>query len=479
VVKLFETGKNIRRKYQNRYKYIFVDEYQDLNQGQYRIIRALAPRDKDLFAIGDPDQSIYGFRGSDVKYFKMFIEDYPNAEVINLTRNYRSTETILEASYHVIRDQHVTVSGSRIYSEINGKKTISVLEHETEKSEVVAVGKVIENMVGGVGMYSIDFGKVDDFSMNREMSFSDFAVLYRTGVQGKLFSQLFENSGIPYQMVSRENAYSRKGIRELLSYLKMLSGFGSYLDLERIVLLTGSGIGVKTYNVFKKWCFNNNLPLKEALASAGRFPINEMNSSNQLKIEAFINRLKEHRKAVEGLQVVEQLHYIRKKVKSIDRLITDDRITEGVFLALCRRADKYQNRMDDFCSAHSMQTDTDLYEFKSEKVALMTMHAAKGLEFPVVFIVGCEDGYIPYRMPDKETENMDEEKRLFYVAMTRAKEHLYLTHVKKRRIHGQVVKRELSPFVGDIEEILMSRETPEPRKKKKEIERKQIQLKLF
>jgi superfamily I DNA/RNA helicase len=479
VVKLFETGKNICRKYQELYKHIFVDEYQDLNQGQYRIIRALAPQDKDIFVIGDPDQSIYGFRGSDVKYFKKFIEDYPEAEVINLTRNYRSTETILEASYHVIRDQHVSVSGSRIYSEINGKKTISVLKHETEKSEAVAVGKIIEKMIGGVGMYSIDFGKVDDFTMNREMSFSDFAVLYRTGYQGKIFAKTFENAGIPYQMVSRENAYSRKGLKELLSYLKILSGFGSYADLERIVLLTGSGIGIKTYNIFKKWCFQNKFTLQEALVNTGRFPIRGMNTSNQLKIESIVNQFNECKKGMGEMQVVEQLHYLRKKIKQVDQAITSNRVTEEAFLEICRLAARYKNRTGDFFTTLSLQTDTDIYEFESEKVALMTMHAAKGLEFTVIFIVGCENGYIPYHRPDKKTQDIDEEKRLFYVAMTRAREHLYFTHVNKRRIYGRVVERELSPFVEGIENILMSYETSKPKKKKKDNEKKQIQLKLF
>ncbi len=479
VVKLFETGKNICRKYQDLYKHIFVDEYQDLNQGQYRIIRALAPKDKDIFVIGDPDQSIYGFRGSEVKYFKKFIEDYPEAEVINLTRNYRSTETILEASFHIIRDQHVTVSGSRIYSEINGKKTISVLKHETEKAEAVAVGKIIEKMVGGIGMYSIDFGKVDDFTISREMSFSDFAILYRTGFQGTTFAKVFENSGIPYQMVSRENAYSRKGIKELLSYLKILSGFGSYVDLERSVLLTGSGIGIKTYNTFKKWCFQNKFTLKEVLVNTGRFPIRGMNASKQLKIESIINRFNEYKKDTEDMQIVEQLHYLRKKIKEVDRAITSTRVTEEAFLEICRKAKEYKNRPGDFFTTLSLQTDTDIYEFESEKVTLMTMHAAKGLEFPVVFIVGCENGYIPYHRPGKKTEDISEEKRLFYVAMTRAKEHLYFTHIKKRQIYGQVVERELSPFVGDIENMLMSHETFEPKKKKKDNEKKQIQLKLF
>ncbi|MFO7559695.1 MAG: UvrD-helicase domain-containing protein [Desulfobacterales bacterium] len=479
VVKLFETGKNICRKYQERYRHVFVDEYQDLNQGQYRIIRALAPKDKNIFAIGDPDQSIYGFRGSDVKYFKKFIEDYPEAEVINLTRNYRSTETILEASYHVIRDQHVTVSGSRIYSEISGKKTISVLQHETDKSEAVAVGKIIEKMIGGLGMYSIDFGKVDGVTQNREMSFSDFAVLYRTGFQGKILAKTFESAGIPYQMVSRENAYSRKGIKELLSYLKILSGFGSYADLERIMLFAGGGIGVKTYTLFKKWCFQNTFTLQEALVNIGRFPVRGMNASNQLKIKSMISRFDEYRKEMAAIQLVEQLHYLRKKTNQIDLAITSNQVTEEAFSAICRQAEGYQNRPGDFFTTLSLQTDTDIYEFESEKVALLTMHAAKGLEFPVVFIVGCENGYIPYHRPDKEAPDVDEEKRLFYVAMTRAKEHLYFTHVKKRRIYGRVLERELSPFVADIENILMSHETPKPKKKTKDIEKKQIQLNLF
>jgi len=479
VVRLFEKGKNICRQYRELYKYIFIDEYQDLNQGQYRIIRALAPKDKELFVIGDPDQSIYGFRGSDVNYFKKFIEDYPQAEVIHLTRNYRSTETILEASYHVIRDQHVSISGSRIYSEIDGKKTISVLKQETERAEAVAVGKIIEKMIGGIGLYSVDFGKVADDTMNREMSFSDFAVLYRTGLQGEIFAKVFENSGIPYQMMSRKNAYSRKGIKELLSYIKILSGFGNYVDLERIALVPGSGIGTKTFNVFKTWCFQNKFTLEEALVNTGRFPINGMNTSDQIKIDSMIHRLNAYRKDLNHMRVIEQINYIKTKIKQIDDAITCDKGTEDAFFEICRLAEGYQNRPGEFFLTLSLQTDTDMYRNESERVALMTMHAAKGLEFPVVFIVGCEMGFIPYHRPEEKIQNIDEERRLFYVAMTRAKEHLYFTHVNRRRIYGKVEERELSPFVRDIENILVSHESSQFPKKKKDNEQKQIQLNLF
>ena len=231
VVDLFETDKDVRRKYQEQYRYVLVDEYQDLNYGQYRIIQTLAPPEKphqNLCVIGDPDQSIYGFRGSDGKYFKRFLREYPETKVIRLTRNYRSTETILEASHQVIKNYSTSSSESRIYSGINGVRTIGVLEANTEKGEAVAVGKMIEKLVGGTGFHSIDFNKVDDENHEGSRGFSDFAVLYRTGEQGKVFAKAFDHAGIPYQIASKETNFNHKGVRSIISFLRLVEGYGSY-----------------------------------------------------------------------------------------------------------------------------------------------------------------------------------------------------------------------------------------------------------
>jgi len=223
LVRLLESDMDFCKKYQDKYKHIFIDEYQDLNQGQYRIIKALTNPDSNICVIGDPDQSIYGFRGSDVRYFKNFLRDYPEAKAINLNQNYRSTETILEASYQTIknyRDFNALGSAPRVYSDIKGTKTINIIELVSEKAEAVAIGKIIEKMVGGIGFHSIDYGSVDSSCTKKQMGFSDFAVLFRSWIQSKIIADVFDKANIPYQIISRENVFNSKGVSELLSFFE-------------------------------------------------------------------------------------------------------------------------------------------------------------------------------------------------------------------------------------------------------------------
>ncbi|RPJ80658.1 MAG: ATP-dependent helicase, partial [Deltaproteobacteria bacterium] len=474
-----ETDKNICQKYRKIYTHIFIDEYQDLNQGQYRIVKALAPDNKNLFAIGDPDQSIYGFRGSDVQYFKKFIVDYPQAKVINLTRNYRSTETILQASFHVIRDQHDNPSEPKVFSEIDGKKTISVMNFSTGKSEAVAIGKIIEQMIGGLGMHSIDFGMSDDVIENRDMSFSDFAILYRTNKQGDVFGEVFQHAGIPYQMVNRDHEFSKPGISEILSLFRIVSGLGSCADFQRSIQIFETRIDSATSKLFNNWCFQNQFNIEQAFNQALRFPVPGMNRSNQLKLTGFINKIFTYRQVLQNMQMDQRLLFLCEQSPKISRLIQKNSFTEESFSRLLKMANFYQCNMDGFWEMISLCTDVDACDFKSEKVTLMTMHAAKGLEFPVVFIAGCEDGLIPYKRTEQEITNVDEEKRLFYVAMTRAKEHLFLTHATKRQVFGKNTARKLSPFVYEIENQLRSHEKSELKKNKTENHPKQVQLELF
>jgi len=479
VVKLFESDEKFLTTHQNRFKYIFVDEYQDLNLGQYRIVKALAPADKEICVIGDPDQSIYGFRGSDVHYFNQFIDDYPAAEVINLTRNYRSTETILEASHQIITDQHVTVSGSRVYSGIDGKKTITVLEQESDKAEAVAVGKIIESMIGGLGLHSIDFDKVGDKDKEGDRGFSDFAVLYRTGAQAAVFKEVFEKAGIPYQVVSRENLYSKKGIQELISFLKILCRQGTYTDLERAIKIWRKGVGKKTIDALKEWCFENNIPLNDIVFKNREQVAQGLSKAQLQKLKDVFDDLSAFEKEMKSMSIEQMMMFLKENVKPLGTAITSDSKTEDIFSGLLRMSSGDAENPSGFFEKIYLQEETDAYEFKDEKVALMTMHAAKGLEFPIVFIVGCENGFIPHIRSEAGVEDIDEENRLFYVAMTRARENLYLTYAKKRMIYGKSEERELSPFIGNIEEGLRSHEVSRARRKKKEKKQKHVQLALF
>ncbi len=479
VVRRLEEDESLRKHYQQRFPYIFIDEYQDLNHGQYRLVRALAPEQAAICVIGDPDQSIYGFRGSEVAYFNRFVGDYPRAEVIHLTKNYRSTETILEASHQLIRDQHVTVTGARTYSGIHGQKTISIIETASEKAEAVTIGKMIEQLVGGMGFHSMDFGKVEDWRASRELSFGDMAVLFRTNAQGLVFSEIFEKAGIPYQVVSKARSYSRRGIREILALYRILSDQGTYADLEQSLTALVDGIGKQTLDLLLAWCFQNKLPAAEALVNVGRFPIKGLRTQHQAKLAEFFQRLLDMKKLLKNQQAVDVLLYLKDQIKPIAAALEADPKAGEIFDRLLLRAERADSARD-FLENLALQSDQDIYLSKSERVALMTLHAAKGLEFPVVFIAGCENGLVPYQRPGRR-QDLAEEKRLFYVGMTRAKEQLILTYANMRRLFGETVPREPSAFISDIEKELIRREKAGRRKKSENPENKpqQVQLDLF
>ena len=476
VVLCFETDKEFTNIYRQRFKYIFVDEYQDINHGQYRIIKALAPPDKDLCVIGDPNQSIYGFRGSNVRFFTRFLEDYPQGTVIHLNQNYRSTKTILEASYQIITNQNIATkiendSTSRVYSQIDGIKTINILELISEKAEAVAIGKTIEALTGGLSFHAIDSGKIENINTKEDRSFSDFAVLYRTNSQSKIIEQVFEKAGIPCQIASRESLFRQKGVAELISMLKIIDGQGSFVDFKRTVKLLSPGISDETIKIFTGWCCRNHFTLTKGFYNARRFPIPGMSKARQLKFHDFLVNLSELQKAVNEKSVEEKLHFIVNNTKLALMLKQHPKRNEAV-TRLIGMSKEFGDNSADFFEMTALQTDTDVYDSLSEKVALMTMHAAKGLEFPVVFIAGCEKGFISFVRPGEELIDLDEERRLFYVAMTRARERLYLTMAKKRTIYGKRTLRTISPFVEDIEQRLTER-------KQTRLKKKQSQLTLF
>jgi DNA helicase-2/ATP-dependent DNA helicase PcrA len=477
TVRLLESKDHVTDSYRKLFQYVFVDEYQDLNHGQYRIIKALVPPgiDKKICVVGDPNQSIYGFRGSSAEYFKRFVKDYPDAQVIKLTQNYRSTQTILDGSYQVIRSQSENSFKERIYSEIDGKKNISVIESGSEKSEAVAIGKTIEQLMGGIGFHSIDFGHVKERQLRANFGFSDFAVLYRTSEQSKVLSQVFDAAGIPYQIVSRENILNSKYIADLVSLLRVVEGTGSYADFERCSKITMPSMNKKSLEIFKNWCIEKQLPLESALMNARRFPIKEMGKTMQTKLVEVTGEIFKIKGQTKNMPMGEKLLFISEYTRLSKTGEWDQKTMEG----LNHMVDLYahpQADTKDLLKTCALQTDTDMYHHRSERVALMTMHASKGLEFPVVFICGCENGLLPFQPGHGDASNTEEERRLFYVAMTRAQERLYITFSKTRKIFGKIEKQTLSPFVQEIEKILLTHEAMALPKKNQTGQR---QLKLF
>ena len=255
TIMLFDTDRVCRSRYRQQFRHLFVDEYQDLNFAQYRLMKSIYEKraqGRSICAIGDPNQSIYGFRGSDTVYFENFQEDFPEAEVLRLEKNYRSTETILTASHQIVQHISRNESTSRVTSGIQGAPTIRVIKAPSETAEAVAVGKIIERMVGGTGFHAIDFDVVDG-TADSEFGFSDFAVLFRTRRQTVVFEDVFSNAGIPFQTAQKSSMLKRREHRQMLSCLKLIHGFGTYADLIRLGQVMETDISEAAIRSFRSW----------------------------------------------------------------------------------------------------------------------------------------------------------------------------------------------------------------------------------
>jgi uncharacterized protein (TIGR00375 family) len=452
AVSLLEKDPDSRDRYAGRFSDIFIDEYQDINAGQYRLVRLLAGDHANIRIIGDPDQSIYGFRGSDVDCFKWFKQDFPVAQTIVLNKNYRSSRTILEISAQVIKKNKPlleSVGRHAVYSDMMDEGHIPVMQLTSENAEAVAIGKTIEKMVGGTGFFSLDSGAVDGSSDLKHLSFADFAVLFRTRSQGDTILRILEKAGIPCQIVDRRTVLDHPGIKSVLSVLKLLRGIGLFSDLQATVKVIKPSVSIKVVEMLKSWAYEKNLPLAEALVQTRRLPIPQMGHARQQRLYSFIGRLFDFTKEIEGLAVADTLEWILKKVALKEKYKKDHLFEQG-YNQLLATAKTHPSDAAGFLAAVALCKDTDTYDRRVEKVALITMHAAKGLEFPVVFIAGCEDGLIPYRSDTRPTD-IEEERRLFYVALTRAKRHLFITNADHRRVNGQKKPRQESPFLEDID----------------------------
>jgi uncharacterized protein (TIGR00375 family) len=457
TVKLFEADQVIRKKYRQRFAFISVDEYQDINYAQYRLIRLLAQGAHDICVIGDPDQAIYGFRGADVRYFHRFCDDYPGAKTIRLTQNYRSAETILQASGQLMGVEDTDKAQERIWSGIHGAKTLTVTALPTERAEAEYIVKTIDQEVGGIAHFSMDSGRIDRFGEKKERSFSEFAVLYRIKEQGKAMEEAFSRSGIPFQMVGNEKLQDRKGIKELVSYLKVGCSLACDPDMERVLNFPSRGIGRNSVSAMKQWSRRKRCSLMTGLGHLDE--VSDLKPGPRARLRTFSKALHQLEKNSDHMSVSEQIHYILDQFSIMDAMDGNKAFEEDL-RTLLNLSELFGNRSEDFLAYLALEQAQDRYDPDAEKISLMTMHAAKGLEFPVVFIAGCEDSLIPYQGTKGEPRNLREERRLFYVALTRAQEKVYLTHAKRRLWFGRRTERRISPFLEAVEEGLKEYERP-------------------
>ncbi len=417
-VSLLDEFAEVLIEYQTMYKWISVDEYQDINYAQYRLMKLLCTDSNNICVIGDPDQAIYGFRGADRKYFLKFENDFPGAKTVSLNKNYRSTQMILDASSQVIA-KGSEKNDSRLLSDLISKTRLEIYQAPTYKAEAEYVVHQIEKMVGGTSYFSLDSGRVGDEDIG-DRSFGDFAVLYRLGVLANPLIEAFERSGIPYQTVGDTLFYEKKEVKEIITYLRFI------------------------YN-----------PDSKLLA--------QMRDKH---FEKILLLLEEIRLDYESCKIVDIIDRINEFL--VKNLLTKDNEKRAELVnKLKSRVASFENRLNDFLESTTLQKETDEYDPRADRVTLITLHGSKGLEFPVVFITGCEENLIPYKRENK-TFDAEEERRLFYVGMTRAKEKLILTHCKSRFLFGKSIGNKPSRFIYDIENKLKELKKAEPGKQKKE-----------
>lgn len=456
TVELFRKEEEVLDSYQERFRYIMVDEYQDTNTAQFELIHLLAGKYKNLCVVGDDDQSIYKFRGANIYNILNFEKYFPQACVIKLEQNYRSTQNILDAANHVIANNRGRKE-KRLWT-ANGQGEKLVLKQlETSYDEADFVTRDITEKV-----------------YKENYNYRDCAILYRTNAQSRLFEEKFVVSNIPYKIVGGVNFYARREIKDLLCYLKTIDNARDDLAVRRIINVPKRGIGAASLNKVQIFADANGMSFYDALKKAEEIPgigraagkikpfvtfIQAMRSKlGLIGLTDLINEIIETTGYVEELEL-EGTEEAAGRIENIDELISKIAAYEE---------DTEEPDLSGFLEEVALVADIDSLEEDSNYVVLMTLHSAKGLEFPNVYLAGMEDGLFPSYMSivsDTATEDLEEERRLAYVGITRAKEHLVITSARQRMIRGETQFNRLSRFVQEIPSGLFGQEAaPAPKK---------------
>ncbi len=451
TVDLFRTNTDVLEYYQERFKYIMVDEYQDTNTAQFRLIELLAGKYKNLCVVGDDDQSIYKFRGANISNILDFESAFPGAKVIKLEQNYRSTSHILDAANAVIRNNQGRKDKTLWTANGEGEP---VVFHQYEHAYEEADGIVRDILKDG-------------------RNYQDYAVLYRTNAQSRLLEEKCIEHNVPYRLVGGVNFYQRKEIKDVLSYLKTIANGRDDLAVQRIINVPKRGIGAASIGKIVAWASEQGISFYDACLRAAAVP---GLGKAVAKVAVFTGQIEAFREAlVEGGASIREL---------IDQIIADtgykdeleaegeiefqtrmENIEELMNKAVSYSEEAEQPSLDEFLEEVALVADVDRMDDSENRMTLMTLHSAKGLEFPVVYLSGLEDGLFPSRMSimsDDRTE-LEEERRLCYVGITRAKERLVITASRMRMINGETHYSKVSRFVDEIPDELITMEKLEPR----------------
>lgn len=448
TVRLLRDHVPVLEKYQNLFRYIMVDEYQDTNHSQYTLITLLAKKHRNLFVIGDDYQSIYGWRQADIRNILDFEKDYPDAAIITLDRNYRSTQIILDAAGSVIA-RNENQRHKKMWTELVEGDTITVFSARDEREEA-------EYVVQEVIRQSTELGR----------PMSDFAVLYRTNAQSRMMEEAFLRASLPYRVVGGIKFYQRKEIKDIIAYLRLTKNGTDNLALERIINEPKRSLGKAT---LEKWANYANAK-RMSLLEAGHMITSEESDLREVKIKsirAFCELIQDFHDAIESSK---SLYHLTEKIikKSSYLKALDDKTSEGEarqenvreLLSVAKKYDDYDTleALNLFLEEVSLASDVDSVDQKQPAIHLMTIHSSKGLEFPVIFVIGLEEGIFPHSRSAFSPAELEEERRLMYVALTRAKHKIYLLFADQRTIFGSTQINPPSRFVAEIPEHLVTEE---------------------
>lgn len=438
-IKLLQENKEVREKYQDRFDYLLVDEYQDTNHAQYLLTKFLAAKHRNICVVGDADQSIYGWRGADIQNILDFEKDYPDAKVIKLEQNYRSTQIILDAANAVI-ENNTGRKPKNLWTENKNGADIIYFQAVDERDEARFVIEQLQNL-----------------QRTENKKLGDMAILYRTNTQSRIFEEMLIKSGISYNMVGGLKFYERKEIKDIIAYLRVIFNPADSLSLLRIINVPKRGIGDASLAKIQAYAAANNVSLFEAVSNAAaidglssRFVsklddlagiiFELMNLANEAPVEDLIDRVLRDTGYLEELEN-ERTPQAQSRIDNLHELIS---------VAQEFAASEEENNLENFLAHVALVSDIDDTELGEDAITLMTLHSSKGLEFPVVFLVGMEEGLFPHARTLMDETEIEEERRLCYVGITRAKEKLFLSSTKMRTIYGNTVTYPPSRFLQEI-----------------------------
>lgn len=433
-VNMLSKNNNIREKWQNQFKYILIDEYQDTNAAQYKLIKLLTNKQQNIAVVGDDFQSIYSWRGADFKNILNFERDYLDATIIKLEQNYRSTKSILVAAQSVI-EKNTIRSDKKLWTAAGEGKPVQVITVQNERAEAEAVLRRVQNAVDA-GLRNL----------------SDFAILYRTNAQSRAVEEIFIRYGVPYRIVGGQRFYDRKEIKDIMAYLRLIYQPNDMVSFERIVNVPTRGVGTKSVDSFRSWFTLQRWTLQQGLENVEN--AEGLNPKAKKALRELGDILISLRKLIEETNLTGLLDSLLRRIEYYSFL--DDGTPQGEsrqenVRELVGVTQSYNDLgLAGFLEEMSLISDIDSYDTSSNAVTLMTLHAAKGLEFPIVFMIGMEETVFPHSRAMYDQSEMEEERRLCYVGMTRAREELYLTHAYNRLLYGGLQHNPPSRFLSEM-----------------------------